>query len=103
MSRQQDAFVKQVQDALLQDLLQYAVTTIDGVRAIVGVPYGVSYCVIGPAVKALQRAGLIEKVGSVQSSRSVARKRKVSLWAVQDRRKARAVLQGAPLERVGKR
>jgi len=78
-------FVRRGQRALLQRLLEVDQATADDVRGVVELPPDVDPVCLGAVPTPLARAGIIERVGYVQTVRPDAHARPVSLWRLRDR------------------
>jgi hypothetical protein len=88
--------VRRVQRAYLQHLLVCGPDTCDPVRALVPLPDEIDPRLVGAAVGALAKSGLIQSVGRRRSTRPEAHARQLDVWAIVDPAAATTWLTGNP-------
>lgn len=89
LRRHRPALIRLLQRAFLCELLSHGSATSDVLRKAVPIPRGVDPRVVGSAVRGLAEQQLIVSVGRRKSRRPQAHARKLDVWAVGDKAKAR--------------
>lgn len=85
LAKYREAYVRRCRRVLLAALLERGTATMDDVRSVVTLPDGIDPVCVGPVPGELARAGIIERVGYVPSTRADAHARPLSLWRLRDR------------------
>lgn len=80
--------IRRAQRVLVTTALERGTATIDDVRTAINLPNGIDPTVLGAVPTALARAGILRRVGFVETTRPEAHARPVSVWAIGDHGKA---------------
>lgn len=87
-------YLRRLRRAMLEALLQKGQATVDDIRDQVELPDSINPKLVGAVPSGLK--GIIRKVGSSKTTRSVAHARDVSIWELLDRSAAEAWLREHP-------